>query len=242
MQTKPNPRREVAAMVFAVVFPSVITWIYFVSLRGAPAAAQQGAYGIGKLIQFGFPVVWVAIIAREPIFQWRRPPISGISIGIVSGLCAFAAALGLYVLVFKPWGAFDVAQGIAQAKVSGMAIDSIWKYCALGIFYSVFHSGMEEYYWRWFVHGRLRRLIGVPASTGISSIGFMAHHVIVLALYFGITSPLTYFFSVAVAVGGAFWAWLYERSGTISTSWISHAIVDVVIFAIGFDIVREVLV
>ena len=33
-----------------------------------------------------------------------------------------------------------------------------------------------------------------------------------------------------------------EYSGTISTSWISHAIVDAVIFAIDYDIVREVLV
>ena len=242
MNHETRPRREIAAIVFALVFPSVITWVYFVSLRGAPAAAQQAAYGIGKLIQFGFPIAWVAWIAREPLFQNRRPSTSDISIGIVSGMFVFVAALGLYVMLLKPSGGLDLAREAAQAKVSGMAINSIWKYCVLGVFYSMFHSGMEEYYWRWFVHGRLRRLVTVPASIGISSLGFMAHHVIVLTLYFGITSPLTYLFSVAVAVGGAFWAWLYERSGTIPASWISHAIVDAVIFAIGYDIVREVLV
>ena len=34
-------------------------------------------------------------------------------------------------MVLKPWGAFDVAREIAQAKVSGLTIDSIWKYCLL---------------------------------------------------------------------------------------------------------------
>ena len=241
MHVETRPRREIAAMVFALVFPSVITWVYFVSLRDAPATAQQAAYGIGKLIQFGFPIAWVALIAREPLFQWRRPTFSGIAIGIVSGMCVFAAALGLYLMLLRPSGGLDLARETAQAKVSGMGITSIWQYCVLGVFYSVFHSGMEEYYWRWFVHGRLRRLVGVSASVGISSIGFMAHHVIVLAFYFGITSPLTYLFSVAVAVGGAFWAWLCDRTGSIPAAWISHAIIDAVIFAIGYDIIREVL-
>jgi hypothetical protein len=47
------------------------------------------------------------LIAREQLFQWRRPTISGISGRIVSGLCVFAAALGLYIMLLKPWGAFD---------------------------------------------------------------------------------------------------------------------------------------
>jgi membrane protease YdiL (CAAX protease family) len=72
----------------------------------------------------------------------------------------------------------------------------------------------------------------------ISSLGFMAHHVLVLGKYFGFSSPATWLFSVCVAVGGAVWAWLYERTESLLGPWLSHLLVDAAIFAIGYDLVR----
>lgn len=242
MNMQSRPRGEIAALAFAILFPSLITWVYFVLLRSAPALIQQSAYGLGKVIQFAFPLIWVVCVAKTPVFRGRQQPITGIGLGSVLGLSVFVAALTLYTLVLRAWPGLDTARQMAQAKVSGMGLDSIWKYSLMGLFYSVVHSGMEEYYWRWFVYSRLKTLVGVTASIWISSLGFMAHHVIVLAFFFGPTSPLAYLFSAAVAIGGAVWAWLYQRTGTIPAAWISHAIVDVVIFAIGYDMVRQVLV
>jgi membrane protease YdiL (CAAX protease family) len=241
MTLQGRPRGEPAAIAFAILFPSLITWIYFVLLRNAPAAIQQGAYGVGKFIQFTFPLLWVVFIVREPVFARQRRPISGFGPGIAFGLSVCVVAWALYLLGLRSWPGLDVARQMAQEKVSGMGIDSTWKYCLMGLFYSVLHSGMEEYYWRWFVFSRLTKLMGIPASIWISSLGFMAHHVIVLAFFFGPTSPLAYLFTAAVAIGGACWAWLYEQSGTISGCWISHAIVDVALFTIGYDMVRQVL-
>jgi membrane protease YdiL (CAAX protease family) len=68
----------------------------------------------------------------------------------------------------------------------------------------------------------------------ISSLGFAAHHVLVLALYFGWASPLTWLFAICVAVGGAIWAWLYDACDSLAAPWLSHALVDAAIFAIGF--------
>jgi membrane protease YdiL (CAAX protease family) len=70
----------------------------------------------------------------------------------------------------------------------------------------------------------------------------MAHHVILLATYFGWSSPWTYAFSLAVAVGGAVWAWLYERSGSLVGPWLSHLVVDAAIFLVGYDLARDLLV
>jgi membrane protease YdiL (CAAX protease family) len=75
----------------------------------------------------------------------------------------------------------------------------------------------------------------------VSSVGFMAHHVIVLSVYFGWFSPASVFFSLAVAVGGATWAWIYYRSGSLVGPWASHLLVDVGIFVVGFDLVRPLL-
>ena len=80
---------------------------------------------------------------------------------------------------------------------------------------------------------------GPVAAICISSLGFMAHHVILLATFFSWSSPWTYLFSFSVVVGGAGWAWLYERDGSLYGPWISHLFVDAAIFLIGYDICRD---
>jgi len=47
-----------AAIAFAMVFPSILTWVYFVLMANWAASAQQSAYSILKFVQFGFPAFW----------------------------------------------------------------------------------------------------------------------------------------------------------------------------------------
>ena len=65
----------------------------------------------------------------------------------------------------------------------------------------------------------------------------MIHHLIVLGLYFGWDSPLTYLFSAATAIGAAVWARIYQRTDTIFGPWLSHMQVDIAIFMIGYVMV-----
>ena len=129
-----------------------------------------------------------------------------------------------------------------RSKIRGFGVDRLWKFIVLGAFYAVFHSLLEEYYWRWFVFQRLWRLWPLTPAIGLSSIAFMAHHVILMAVFFGWSSPWTYFFSLSVAVGGAIWAWLYARSGSLYGPWLSHLLVDVAIFLIGYDLAKDLFV
>jgi membrane protease YdiL (CAAX protease family) len=111
----------------------------------------------------------------------------------------------------------------------------------LGAFYALGHSLLEEYYWRWFVFGQLMELSRPLTAVTISATGFMAHHVCVLAVYFGWNSPagfyLTAFCSLSVAVGGVLWALLYRRHGALYGVWLSHLLVDAGIFVIGYDLI-----
>src|SRR5437868_10970512 len=50
-------RGNLAAVGFALVFPTLITVMYFIVLAGH--AWQQEAFSVGKIIQFAFPAVWV---------------------------------------------------------------------------------------------------------------------------------------------------------------------------------------
>jgi len=109
----------------------------------------------------------------------------------------------------------------------------------LATFYSLLHSLLEEYYWRWFVFGRLRRLMSLPAAIGVSSLGFMAHHVCIVSVFFGWLSPMSLLLSAAVAMGGALFAWIYQRTNSLYAPWISHAFVDSAIFLIGYDLISS---
>ena len=110
-------------------------------------------------------------------------------------------------------------------------------YILFGLFVSLIHSFMEEYYWRWFVFGQLRRLAPAGVAIFVSGIGFMLHHVVILSTYFGWWSLPSVGFSLAVAVGGFVWAWLYHRTGSLYGPWLSHLLVDMAIFVIGYDLV-----
>lgn len=237
----PSRRADAAVIAVAVVFPTLVTFLYFVVLARLSPGVQQTAYAVGKWIQFALPVVWVFYMQRQR-FRWIRPTGAGMVLGIGFGLAVLAAMMGLYHLWLKPIGYMAASGQVVEAiqqKIRELGLDSTVKYVGLGVFYSIVHSGMEEYYWRWFVFGQLRRLVSLRAAIVISSLGFMLHHILLLGTFFGYTAPATWLFSLAIAVGGAFWAWLYHQTNSLYAPWISHLLVDAAIFTLGFDMVRE---
>jgi len=243
-----KPNSEHFALFFACTYPTLLTLVYFIWLAGA-GSAQQAAYAIGKLIQFGFPIVWVGLVCREPL-RWPKFNACGLAQGIGFGLLIATGIFALYFGYFRAAGTFAAAGSKMLHELSGIGVTSPAIYAGVAIFYSLLHSLLEEYYWRWFVFGRMRQIFsfspgemaGVrrlwPAII-ISSLAFMGHHVVVLALYLGWTSPWMYFFALATAIGGAFWAWLYNKTGSIYGPWASHLLIDAAIFAVGYDLIRS---
>ena len=225
---------------FALLFPTLLTWAYFVLLAGWPAGVQQAVYSVGKLIQFSFPVVWVFVLFRvKP--TWRLPGTKGVGVGLGFGGFVLVAMLLLYSDWLQPAGYLSGLDEQVIQKVKDLGIDSVWKYAATGVFYALAHSLLEEYYWRWFVYGQLQPRTGTSAAILISSLGFMTHHVILLATFFGWSSPMTYLFSLGVAIGGTVWAWLYGWSRSLLGPWLSHLLIDAAIFLIGYDLTRHLL-
>ena len=155
--------------------------------------------------------------------------------GLVSGLVIFAAAMAVYHGWLKHTDVLQAASQEVTQRVQEMGFNKPAAFIGLGVFYVLMHSLLEEYYWRWFIFGMLRDFTTTTKAMWISSIGFMAHHVIVLATYFGWLGFATYFFSACVAVGGLIWSWMYQRSGKLYGPWLSHALVDAAIFVVGYD-------
>jgi len=228
-------RADVGAILVTLVLPTLVTWLYFVVLNEAAASLQQGVFTAGKVVQFAFPIVWVLAIQRRRL-RLACPKAAGVIEGIVFGLAVLVLMLLLYHGWLKPGGHFRSAGEAICRKVAGFGIDTPAKYILFGVFYSLAHSFLEEYYYRWFIFGQLRRMIPLAAAVVVSSLGFTAHHVIVLHLYFG-WSWITLLFSAAIAIGGAAWAWIYHRGDSLIGPWLSHLLVDATIFIIGYDLV-----
>jgi membrane protease YdiL (CAAX protease family) len=233
--------RDLAAIVLALVLPTAITWVYFFGADDAPVGAQLLVFNVVKVVQFALPAVWVLAVQKGRM-TFRPQGVAGVAFGLAFGALVAAGMFGLYATWLKSSSAIAGAMPEIRDKVAGFGIDSAAKYAALGLFYSLCHSLLEEYYWRWFVYGQLRRWTPRSAAMGISGLGFMAHHVLVLGKFFGFDNPVAYMLSACIAIGGAVWAWLYERSGSLLGPWLSHLLVDAAIFAIGYELVRDALV
>lgn len=232
---------DLAAILVALVLPTAITWLYFFAADDLSTGLQLTIFNTVKVIQFGLPAFWVLVVQRGRM-RLRPEGMQGVGLGLAFGAAVFAAAIVLYGAYLKHAPFFAPAAGEMREKLSGFSIDSVVEYGAMGLFYSLIHSLLEEYYWRWFVFGQLRAWTGVGPAIVISALGFMSHHVLVLGKFFGFASPATWLLSACVAVGGAFWAWLYQRSGSLLGPWLSHMLVDAAIFAAGYDIARAALV
>ena len=228
-------RSDVAAIWVAALFPSLATWLYFVVLSQHPSAAVQAAYAAEKVLQFAFPAMWVVLVRQQPL-RLTRPRAAGVTEGLTFGAAVLLGMLLLYFLWLKPAGYLAASIEPIRAKASALGMGAPVRFIVGGILLSSIHSLLEEYYWRWFLFGGLRRLMPVAAAIVLSSLAFTAHHVILLAVYFGGLSPATIFFSLCVAVGGAAWAWVYHRSGSLLGPWISHLLIDAGIFVVGYNL------
>jgi membrane protease YdiL (CAAX protease family) len=235
---KPFPLAgRIVLLAFAMLFPSFMAWMYFVYLPSGGLA--QAAYFGGKLLQFTFPVLFVLLVERRFPLP-ARPHFAGLGLGLAFGLTIAAGMLALYYGWLADTFLFTDTGKLIKGKLDVFHVSSPAEYLLLAAVIAAVHSLAEEYYWRWFTFGQLSKVVNLPLAIALSSAAFVGHHVLVLHEYFpGRLWVAVVPFSLAIGVGGAFWAWLFARTGTIYSSWLSHALVDAAIFVIGWDLLQR---
>lgn len=225
---------QTISIVFSCLFPTLATWLYFVALSGT--AWTTPVYTACKIVQFAFPLVWILGVERRPVRFLKRPATAGLWPGLVSGL----AVLAFLLLAWRPLLASSPVLGRAPAgvaaKIASFGIDSAGEYLLLAAFYSLLHSLLEEYYWRWFVFGRLRRRLPLAAAALLSSLAFTSHHTLLVGQFLGGYGPATWLVSLTVTFAGLVWAWTYHRSGSLYGPWLSHALADAGLMWIGWQL------
>ena len=232
-------RPSIMLLCFLLFFPLVQAAMYFVVMADWHTTLQQGTYLVTKIVMLVIPLVYMLKVAQEP-FLVRKFNTRGLLEGSLFGFGVLVAICVLYDLWLKPIGLIgpETSAGAAiRERVSGFGIQTPTHLILFGCFVSLVHSGLEEYYWRWFTFGQLTRVVSQYAACVISGLGFMLHHTVILGVYFSFTHPATYIFSFGVAIGGMYWAWLYLRKNSIYAPWLSHAWIDIAIFVIGYDVI-----
>jgi membrane protease YdiL (CAAX protease family) len=226
-------------LAFALIFPSVMGWLAFALVPpGQSEATKLGpiAYYGGKVMQFLLPVVFLSLTTgRMPLPG--RPSFRGLSLGVAFGLLTALAIIILYHNFLRDSGVFRQSPGLIRAKLAEFGLDTPLGFLGIASFITVLHSLLEEYYWRWFVFGQLRRWLPFVGAMLLSSVFFAAFHAFSLKLYlpgqlFSAVLP----FVACVGIGGGIWCWLYERTGSVYAPWISHLLVDASLFVVGYDL------
>jgi len=225
----PGGQDLVFAVLPAMLVPLLGSLIYFVAYSGEPWA--QATYALVKLYTLGWPVLATVLILRErlpwpdlrALKHWRAAPL-GLALGILAGGATLALAA-------SPLGD-SLAEFSAQVRLKVGQLGVLEHYLAFSLFLAFVHSGIEEYYWRWFVYGALRRLWSGRPAAAIASVAFASHHVVILSQYF--SGLWTVALGLAVAAGGYLWCLMFERQRTLMGVWLSHVLVDLAILWVGY--------
>src|SRR5262245_28291628 len=234
-------KRDSLVLLFAMTFPCVMAWLYFVvlpSVDGGANPVMQVAFAASKLLMGLLPIAYVIWFERERLHA-ARPTAAGLALAVVFGIIVAAGTVALYGLWLKhsPLLADTPARVLSMVRAFGITTPA--GFVVMGFFICVLHSLFEEYYWRWFVFGTLKRYVPVAGALLLSSCGFMLHPVVILGVYFpGRFWTLALPFSICVAVGGGVWAWIYHKSGSLYAAWLSHALIDTAIMLVGFDMIQ----
>ncbi|HTU21115.1 MAG TPA: CPBP family intramembrane glutamic endopeptidase [Gemmataceae bacterium] len=245
-----NPRQQAAYVLAKVIqFSFPLAFLIFLGWRARKRRRRQRSYAQHAQTAELSPKAkdWEVSLDSgwrdPPSLQLCRPRFPGLKPALIFGLAVAVVMIGVYFGVLRGTSLLARTPAMLRGKLQAVNIDTPSRYVALAVFVVAAHSLLEEYYWRWFVFGGLRQFLSLLPAMLLSSLAFMAHHVVVLYVYLpGRFWTAVLPFSLTIAVGGAVWAWLYERNGSIWAPWLSHLLIDAGIFVIGWDLLWPISV
>jgi membrane protease YdiL (CAAX protease family) len=219
------------ALVPAMVVPFVASLFYFVILSGCDFAVVL--YAAAKAFIVVWPLISVRLILRTHLPKVKLTLAKhrqAIPLGVFLGIAIVVLMFGL---MRTPLGEV-VSRSSESISRKAQQFGVLKHYWLFALFLSFIHSLMEEYYWRWFVFGRLKNVVNVPCAHAIAGVSFAAHHVVVATQFFPVLWG--FLFGALAGAGGILWSVMYDKQKTLLGAWLCHLIVDFGIMAIGYSI------
>ena len=224
-------------MVAGLVVPLVCALVYVVWVPHGNAG--RSAWFVTKIWILCYPLFFFSMIGLGGLVRRedRRAawPTWAVVIwtGLLTGVCI--SLIGC-LMVITPVG--DIVKTNSHnlvEKAEGLGFASRGRFLLVAAFITVLHSAMEEYYWRWFIYGHLRQMVGHWPGHLIAAVAFTGHHLVLMSVLFPL--PLALFLSFLVGLGGLIWTLMYEWQGTVLGCWLSHLVVDAFLMIVGYRLI-----
>ena len=222
-----NARRALIAILLLAPVPSfgiaaaVVWW---------PGQIGQAIFSFCKLWLLFLPAFWFFVIDKKKL-QWSAPRRRHLPIGVATGVVGGLAVVLAYLFIALP----RIDPAALRATTTEIGIGSPVAYIAGALYWIMINSLIEEYVFRWFLLKQAERLVAPMTAVLISSSVFTAHHIIALNAY--LEPMLTFLASAGIFIGGSVWCWIYLRVRSLWPCWLSHALIDAAVFAVGYHIV-----
>ena len=191
---------------------------------------SQIFFVICKLWIFIIPTVWFFYVEKN-IFSRELPSRKGLEMGTATGLI-------MSIIIILTWIFFEDSINLEEMidTLNSKGLSNVNLY-VMGMIYWIFiNSLLEEYVFRWFITTKASVLFGNDSyAIFFSALMFTLHHSLALH-FFGFIWWQTIIASFGLLSAAAIWSWLYLQYRSIWVCWLSHAICDVVVFSIGYQI------
>jgi len=194
-------------------------------------ALGKAVFILAKVWMVALPLLWLLLVEHGRI-SWSPPRKGGFQPATLLGL-VIAGGIVLVYSVAENLQWIDPAQVADRARQTGLASPAL--YLGGAIYWITLNSLMEEYVWRWFCFRQCETLFGGAGGVVASALGFTLHHIIALAGQLSVAA--TCLGSFGVFCGGVVWSWLYLRYRSVWPCYVSHAIVDLPIFILGYRMI-----
>ena len=225
-----NRNKKLSAAALALLLPAPSIGVVFGMILLPGEMLGQILFFISKLWILALPLVWLLLIDKKPL-SISKPDNGGFVVATVLGLLMAGSIVLAYILCSR-W--LIDSQAVKDMAASN-GLDKKFAYIAGSVYWVCINSVLEEYVWRWFVVEKFSNIFKPRTAMAASALGFTAHHILAMQLYFNWT--VTIAAAVGIFIGGTVWSWCYLRYRSIWPGYISHAIVDIAVFGIGWHLI-----
>ncbi len=227
---KPDRMKRSALTSLLLLLPAPTLGVLFGMILMPGTAVGQWVFIFSKGWIFLLPALWFLLIEKGTPHRGKTGK-GGFKAGLISGLVISLFIVAIYLLL----GPRLIDAERVKALASEIGLDRRALYIGGAFYWIGVNSVLEEYVWRWFTVRQCVKLMKPGAAVIVSALGFTLHHIFALQVYFSPT--VTVCCSIGVFIGGAVWSRLFIRYKTIWPGYVSHALVDIAVFGIGYVLI-----
>ena len=225
-RTRRCPMEQRVKDMLALLLSAPAASVAILAALAFPGGAGAAVWLGGKAWQAGLPAAWhLKVDGRER--SWSKPESGGFGVAAALGVGISVVMLGGWFLLGSKYLDRELIRGMLEPY----GLLNPWVYLAVFLWWVLFNSVMEEYLFRWFIFSKIEGLVGGRLAVPLTGLAFTSHHTLAMLVLFPWWANLLA--SLGLFTGGCIWSWIYLRYRSIWPAYLSPAIVDVTMFALG---------